>query len=61
MAISVFFPRYDYTDPRNYRLRWKYCGNVRLDVEEAMFTIKDEVAWLSAVETIIQADHIQMD
>jgi hypothetical protein len=40
---------------------WQYWGDVRLDVQEAKITVKDEVAWLSTVGTILQTNHIHGD
>jgi hypothetical protein len=37
---------------------WQYWGDVRLEVKEAKVTVKDDVAWLSTVGTILQTDHI---
>jgi hypothetical protein len=40
---------------------WQYWGDVRLDVDSAKITVKDEVAWLSATGSLIQTGHIQSD
>jgi len=40
---------------------WKYWGDVRLEVDQAKITVKDEVAWLSTVGAILQTDHILTD
>ena len=40
---------------------WKYWGDVKLAVKEAKITVKDDVAWLSTVGTILQTDQIHTD
>jgi hypothetical protein len=40
---------------------WQYWGDVRLDVTSAKITVKNDVAWLSTVGTILQTDHIHSD
>jgi len=40
---------------------WQYWGDVRLDVQEARITVKDDVAWLSTVGTVLQTNHIYSD
>jgi len=40
---------------------WKYWGNVILEVKEAKVTVKDEVAWLSTIGSILQTDNIHTD
>lgn len=40
---------------------WQYWGDVRLEVNKAKITIKNDVAWLSTVGTVLQTDHILSD
>ncbi len=40
---------------------WKYWGDVRLEVNEAQITVKDDVAWLSTTGAIFQTDDLQTD
>jgi hypothetical protein len=40
---------------------WQHWGDVRLDVQEAKITVKDAVAWVSTVGTVLQTDHIHSD
>ena len=40
---------------------WQYWGDVRLEVTNAKITVKEDVAWVSTVGTILQTDHILTD
>lgn len=40
---------------------WQFWGDVKLEVENAKITIKDDVAWLSTVGAILQTEDIFTD
>jgi hypothetical protein len=40
---------------------WQYWGDVRLEIEDAKITVRDQVAWLSTVGAVLQTDHIHTE